>query len=311
MEKIKYILVFFCSIALAGCFEKNTLDRLIDNPTASDIKLIIDGTELTIPAKSEVNYSFEYGKHTMTYNNDSINFIIKPAKFGGTTIINPTQSNYILHTNVYVTSAMKESESDKVIEKQINNIPIIINGEVTEIPLTAKLINDVFIDQQDYDWDYGLDQDLPEEITREMSKNYAYSETLTKLYRESEYIKLLKQDDIEEEISFPYQPKKFSEISSTHFFPTVDLNAIECEPGREYIKNLYDQWQHLFTLKGGDFVSKYNKLMDDSDFDKQKQLENICNNQIDPNRTYHTAMTDYNYNILRDARDFNFFLIKQ
>ncbi|OCG41791.1 hypothetical protein A9G25_03355 [Gilliamella sp. Bif1-4] len=60
--------------------------------------MTIDGSELTIPARYGVNYTLEYGKHTMLYNNDSLNFIVKPAKFGESGFINPIQSNCFLYT---------------------------------------------------------------------------------------------------------------------------------------------------------------------------------------------------------------------
>ncbi|MWN05312.1 hypothetical protein [Gilliamella sp. Pas-s95] len=69
---------------------------MIDNPTPNEIKVIVDGKELTIPVKSSVNYTFEYGKHTLSYGNQSLNFIAKPSTTDSSGLINSTQSNYII-----------------------------------------------------------------------------------------------------------------------------------------------------------------------------------------------------------------------
>ena len=37
MKKIKYTLLFTCSLSLVGCFESSSLDRWIDNPTTNEI----------------------------------------------------------------------------------------------------------------------------------------------------------------------------------------------------------------------------------------------------------------------------------
>ncbi|NUF50290.1 hypothetical protein [Gilliamella sp. ESL0250] len=311
MKKIKYSLLLVCSLILVGCSEPSSIDRWIDNPTANEIKVTIDGNELTIPAKSGVNYTFEYGKHTLSYNNDNFNFVVKPAQFGESGLINPTQSNYYLYTVIYSTSEMNNEQYEKILRenREINNIPAIIDGKEQEIEMPAKLINDVFIEKSQYHWDYSYDQPFPKEITQELGlkKNQSYQERLRKLYRESDFIELLKEDE-QGDISFPYQPKKFSEINQ-YVIPKIDLNSIKCEEGRQYMESLLNDWNHLMTLKGSDFTKPYDNLASNDAMAKSYGSEDKCTEKNDPEKTYRKELRQF-VDALRNTRDVNFYVIK-
>ncbi|MWN31429.1 MULTISPECIES: hypothetical protein [unclassified Gilliamella] len=312
MKKIKYSLLLTFSLTLIGCSEPSSIERWIDNPTNNEIKVTIDGNELTIPAKSGVNYTFEYGKHTLSYNNDDFNFVAKPAKFGEPGIINPTQSNYFIHTIIYSTSDMNDEQYDEILRKdrQFHNIPIIVHGEETEIELPTKLVNDVLIEKSDNRWTYFYDQPFPEEITQDLKlrKNQTYHETFKKLYRESDFIEYLKEDFDQVEISFPYHPKKFSEINQ-YVIPNVDLNSIKCKEGRQYMEGLLNDWNHLITLKGSDFAKSYDNLASSDAIHKIYETKSLCTKENDPEQTYSKALTQF-VDAIRNTRDINFYVIK-
>ncbi|MCO6544407.1 MAG: hypothetical protein J6564_01080 [Gilliamella sp.] len=309
MKKIKYFLLLICSLILIGCSEPSSIDRWIDNPTANQIKVAIDGKELTIPAKSGVNYTFEYGKHTLSYNNDDFNFVVKPAQFGESGFINPTQSNYYLYTVIYSTSEISDEEYEKILKqnREINKILAIIDGKEQEIEMPAKLINDILIERSDYHWNYSYDQAFPEEITQDLrlKKNQSYQEIFRKLYRESDFIELIKEDE-QEDISFPYQPKKFSEISQ-YVIPKINLNSIKCEEGRKYMEGLLNDWNHLMTLKGSDFTKPYNNLA--SNDAMAKSYTSVCTKENDPEQSYRKELRQF-IDALRSTRDVNFYVIK-
>ena len=191
---------------LGGCFESSSLDCWIDNPAINEIKLTIDGNELTIPAQSGIEYKFDYGKHTLTYNNDSLNFIVKPAKFGTTSFINPTQSNYFINTVVYSTSNVSQEEYDKISQKELKNLSVMVDGEQAEIELPTVEINDVFINKMDTNWDYSFDEPFPKKLSQKLNlpKDSYYFEDKRKLYREMDFLDYLKNDGEDEAISFPY-----------------------------------------------------------------------------------------------------------
>ena len=311
MKKIKYSLLLAFGLTLVGCSEPSSIDRWIDNPTANEIKVTIDGKELTIPAKSGVNYTFEYGKHTLSYNNDDFNFVVKPAQFGESGFINPTQSNYYLYTVIYSTSEISDEEYEKILKqnREINKILAIIDGKEQEIEMPAKLINDILIERSDYHWNYSYDQAFPEEITQDLrlKKNQSYQEIFRKLYRESDFIELIKEDE-QEDISFPYQPKKFSEISQ-YVIPKIDLNNIKCEEGRQYMEGLLNDWNHLMTLKGSDFTKPYNNLASNDAMAKSYSSVDKCTKENDPEQSYRKELRQF-VDALRSTRDVNFYVIK-
>lgn len=308
MKLVKYILLFASSLSLVGCFEKGSLNRWIDNPTANEIKLKIDNTELTIPARSGVDYEFDFGKHTLTYNNETLTFVVKPAKLGTTSFINPTQSNYFVRSIILAAPNTNNEEYEKVARKELRNIPVIIDGDRREFTLPAKLINDVIIDRYDNNWDYSFDEELPKEEA-DLSKNTTNFEIKRKLYRQNDYLKYLLGDEVRDrdEFIFPYEPQKFEKIKK-YSFAKINLNEITCEPGREYMKNLLDNWENLFKLKGGDFASSYNKLVSDDENHKNNESEKLCTQENDPNKTYHKNLTKFLKSI-NDVRDVHLYVI--
>ena len=311
MKKIKYSLILACSITLCSCFNGPTSQvRLIDNPTANEIKLVIDGKDVVIPANSKIKYTFEYGKHNLAYNNESFDIVVKPVKFDGTGIINPTQSNYMLHTFIYATDNTSDETFDKLYEKTLNKVDVIIDGEQVQIELPVKVVNDFFIEDEDNRWDYSIDEKIPDEISEKLNKNQSYQARKIKMYRESEYLKFLKEDWLEEEdeVSFPNKPKKLSEINQ-YVFPKLDLESITCNEGKKYLQDTLDKWQQLFTLTGSDFASEYEGLGGDDGMLALRDSKKLCPNEKDPEQTYSKAIRPLD-EALTKGRDIYFFVIK-
>ncbi|OTQ77301.1 hypothetical protein [Gilliamella apis] len=311
MKKIKYSLILACSITLCSCFNGPTSQvRLIDNPTANEIKLVIDGKDVVIPANSNIKYTFEYGKHNLAYNNELFDIVVKPVKFDGTGIINPTQSNYMLHTFIYATDNTSDETFDKLYEKTLNKVDVIIDGEQAKIELPVKVVNDFFIEDQDNRWDYSIDENIPDEITEKINKNQSYQSRKIKMYRESEYLEFLKEDWLEEEdeISFPNKPKKLSEINQ-YVFPKLDLESITCNEGKKYLQDTLDKWQQLFNLTGSDFASKYEGLGGYDGMLALRDSKKLCPTDKDPEQTYSKAISPLD-EALTKGRDIYFFIVK-
>ena len=311
MKSLKYSFILACSITLCSCFNGPTSQvRLIDNPTANEIKLVIDGKDVVIPANSKIKYTFEYGKHNLAYNNESFDIVVKPVKFDGTGIINPTQSNYMLHTFIYATDNTSDETFDKLYEKTINKVDVIIDGEQLQIELPVKVVNDFFIEDEDNRWDYSIDEKIPDEISEKLNKNQSYQARKIKMYRESEYLKFLKEDWLEEEdeVSFPNKPKKLSEINQ-YVFPKLDLESITCNEGKKYLQDTLDKWQQLFTLTGSDFDSKYEGLGGYDGMLALRDSKKLCPNEKDPEQTYSKAISPLDQ-ALTKGRDIYFFIVK-
>ena len=309
MKSLKYSLILACSITLCSCFNGPTSEvRPIDNPTNNEIKLVIDGKEIAIPPNTRINHTFEYGKHNIAYNNESFEIVVKPVKFNGHGFINPTQSNYILHTFIYATDNTSDETYDKLYEKTLNKIEVNLNGQQVEVELPIKVVNDFFIEDRDNRWDYFIDENMPDEVTENINKNQSYQVHKVKMYREKEYLKFLKDDGYEDEISFLNKPKKLSEINQ-YVFPKLDLESIRCDEGKKYLLDTLDKWQQLFTLTGSDFASKYEGL---GGYDGMHALlgsKKLCPEDKDPEQTYSKAIRPLD-DALTKGRDMYFFIIK-
>lgn len=309
MKKIQYSALFACGFTLCSCFGGSTsVERVIDNPTANEIVIAIDGKELVIPANSKTSYTFEYGKHSLAYNNQTINFVVKPAKFSGSGFINPTQSNYMFHTFIYATDNTTDEAYDKMYEKTLNKVTVILNGKKEEIEYPVKVVNDVFIEDEHNRWDYNIDEEMPEEVSERINSNQAYQVRKTKVYRQHEYMNYLKEDGLEDDISFPNEPVKLTEIDQ-YVFPTINLDGIKCEPGKKYLAETLDNWQQLFTLKGNDFASKYEELGGDKGRVELRNSQKLCPKEVDPEQTYYPAFRQLDQ-ILDQTRDIHFYIIK-
>lgn len=293
MKKIKYSLLLACSITLVGCFysgnssSSSSVDRIIDNPTAKEIKVIIDGKELVIPAKSKVNYTFEYGKHTLSYGDQSLNFIAKPSIFKNAAgLINPTQSNYYLFTAFYTTANVSDETYDKLISSYINSIPVMVNGKQVEVELPVKVINNVFIEREQNFWDYSVDQPYPDKVT--LRGKGKYQSRRIKLFREDDFIKDLKHEGLNEEIHFLNQPPKFSELKK-YTIPNIQVNTIACEEGRVFLENNLNDWNKFFTSTGEDLYTIHKRLVSNETFQTKHEIIGKCNKEKDPNHSFYQA----------------------
>jgi hypothetical protein len=291
MKKIKYSLLLACTITLVGCydsgsFSSSSIDRMIDNPTAKEIKVTIDGKELVIPAKSKVNYTFEYGKHTLTYGDQSLNFIAKPSDFNNSGLINPTQSNYYLFTTFYTTANVSDEAYNRLIASRLNEVPVMINGELHQIELPVKVINDVFIERDQNSWDYFVDQPYPDEVT--LRGKGQYQSQRIKLFREDDFITYLKSDGLEDEIKFLNQPPKFSALKR-YTLPNIQLNTIVCEEGRAFLENNLNDWNKFFTSTGKDLDSIYKQLTSNKTFQTKHEIIGKCSREKDPDQSFQQA----------------------
>ncbi len=287
MKQIKFFLIILISIlTLVACSKPDSVEHWIDNPTDKEITLNIDDNPLTIPAKSGIKYKIGYGKHTLSYNNESINFVVKPSKREG--FINPTQSNYVFYKLIYIDKSNKIATDSFIdgLEKDIQyKTQVIVNGELQVIEVPFKVVNDLFIEKDTYAWDYFLDEDLPTTITlRDNVKDIK-----AKLFRESDFLKYIKKDGIDQQISFPSNRKKFNEFPKT-IIPTIDLDTIKCPEGRVDVEKKIAAWNKIFNLSGSDFAEEYDNLTSIKSAVAERDLENKCYQDYNEDKSYKEAI---------------------
>lgn len=305
MKQTKFFLIILISLlTLVACSKTGSVEHWIDNPTDKEITLNIDDNQLTIPAKSGIKYEIEYGKHTLSYNNEAVNFVVKPSKREG--FINPTQSNYIFYKIIYAednyVAVMRNLDS---YTKDIQyKTPVILNGELQEMEVPFTVINDLFIEKDTYAWDYFLDERLP----RTVSLKNRYISVQTKLFHEDDFLKYMKEEGLDQQISFPSNRKKFNELPKT-IIPTIDLDSIKCPEGRVDAEKKIAAWNQIFNLSGSDFAEEYDNLTSIKSAVAERDLENKCYQDYNEDKSYKEAIEKI-HDTYSHKTYLNFFIIE-
>ncbi len=314
MKRIKFLLIILSSmLTLTACSKPDSTEHWIDNPTAKEIKLKIDDKELTIPAKSGINYKIEYGKHTLSYNNDSVNFFVKPLfskslknivqpKITG--FINPTQSNYIFYKIVYIDDSSSVA-TDKFIEDIQRNTEyktqVIFDGELQEVEVPFTVTNELFIERDKYPWEFFLGEKVPDIVEQDK-----VATVKGKIFREDEFYEYMKDDvDFENHISLPSNPKKFNQLSKI-VIPAIDLDNINCPEGRADVEKKIATWNHVLTLTGSEFAKEYDDMTSMNNRVATSEISNKCYQDYQ-NESY-TTQVEKITDIYNQNHNLNFFI---
>lgn len=287
MKRIIYVFIFFISLFLCSC-ESGTTEHWIDNPTDKEIVVNIDGEDIRIAGKSGVYYDFFYGKHTLKYNGESVNFIVKPSKINlsanNRAIVNPTMSNYVVYTNIYMNRGDERAE-DWYIEWLENNIAretkVIINDSIQELKLPFFVDNNLFLE---YELDYGINEEFPNAVTfkspmitrrnrsLESDKNYQagqFQTTKRKLYREDDFIAFVNKED--ESLNLRLLPSELTYSTIVPLtMPNIDYDKVTCEEGREFLKKYIAEIEQWLNMKDDEFVDLYY-----DEFSKRRKLQEM------------------------------------
>lgn len=271
------IVSLFISLFLMSCSMDGSMGKeyWIDNPTANEITVQIDETNYVIPSESGMNVFLNWGKHKLTYNNESLNFFVKsgsplPA------FINPTQSNYINNCHVFIVQEDSRATDDYIEWLSLTNgdsVSMEINGERVKEYVSFSVQNDVFIDAALKSWDYFINEDVPDNVVlsrpivtkRNRSllndKNYKegpFQTTKQKLYREQDFLNYMKKFT-DEEIKFCMEKKAYSDYTPMKVKLTT-LDAIKDPEYKNYmidLQNKTNEWLQMTDPK------KVNELQDE------------------------------------------------
>lgn len=171
------IIIVLLVLAAAGALGYsyfNEQKSIIDNPLTTEIKVQIDSAEYNIPANSQLEVKVPYGEHEVKLDGQNVgkftkNFDIEKSfsnilEFNfQKSIINPTESEYVLSYEIYTTSTS------------------IKNG------IKDKFVSDLYIPAT---WDYNLNEEFPEEVTISSTRSGGSdSVTKEKIFRIKDYVK--------------------------------------------------------------------------------------------------------------------------
>jgi len=206
-------------------------EYMVDNPLDKEITFKIDNKEYTIPADSTMPIKVTQGKHTLTYNGSSANFITKVNSNKSVTIMNPTLSNYMIHAYVYISSKSRSKDVSAIYEENSHEY----NSNEGLVKLPVKVVNSLFIDKTNNHWAFFLDQEAkPEVSTSSPGKKIVFP----KIFREADYMKEF-VSELPQGVVFPKNTKSLSE-QAPYIFPTEALLS-DCEGGNKYVKEIGDR----------------------------------------------------------------------
>lgn len=216
----------------------------IDNPTSSPITVTIDNDSYEIPANSGVSVDIASGKHTLSYNGQTINMVVKPND--QECVINPTLSNYVFFNNLYVVEGREEkaqSEYDNKIESYTYPLAL-ANNDTIMVPF--KLIeNTLFIERYNYYWHFGVTEDY-KDITEDMSKTNQSTLNRAKIFRENDFYKYIGKENLPEGFVIKPSTMKLSDLPAYEFIPSEVIDL--CPAIKDDLISLKAKFESLETM---------------------------------------------------------------
>ncbi|MHC5352804.1 hypothetical protein ACYSNX_01195 [Myroides sp. LJL115] len=210
MRSLLFLPLLCLGLLLMAC-QPSSNQYTIDNPTDQAISVYIDQTAYDIPANSKLDVDIKFGKHTLKYLDQEVNFHNGGRVNNSTAIINPTQSSYVFLKTLFVDKNDSRATPEFIAQATrilSDSVQLSFNDTITKLFVPFKVSNQLFIQKTDFDWDFGLDQDLPQEMllnsplvtwqNRHLleDKNYQqgkFQQSANKLFREQEFKDYLSQ----------------------------------------------------------------------------------------------------------------------
>lgn len=169
------------SVLACSPFENNAV--IIDNPTSEKITFELDGKSFTMEGLSSQKIELENGNHTLkTPDGKEIRF----EKYKGQveSILNPTNSEYVLVTKAYTDIPFEENRMYKGYFKNV-----VIDGQTFYGPF--ELTGGYYIGRnRTSPWRFGLDENFEETINvKNHKEGTTYNLMVAKIYRISDFKK--------------------------------------------------------------------------------------------------------------------------
>lgn len=192
----------------------------MDNPTDDDIVVLIDNQSYEIASSSSINVTLPAGRHALTYEGETIHFIVNPKDQPA--VINPTLTPYVLYSQIYQDDSGRGNWEELAENQALTKYEI--EGEEVYLPWKYTK-GELFFNRYDYNWHFDVDTELPETYYTE-SGQYDYIDTMArvKLMRLTEFYQMLLEEGIEdlpEELVPVATYQKLSEIPKDLLTPAI------------------------------------------------------------------------------------------
>lgn len=250
-------------------------DYWIDNPTSNEITVKIDEQEFIIPAESNVVANLSWGKHTMDYNGERINFFCKP---GGNnveqaqTFINPTQSNYVIYNQLFLVADNPRATEEFVnwfLRENRDSIIYYEGGKKQKDLLPFSVDNSLFVTKSNISWDLFLNEELPNDLlirnpfvikdNNEVVENNnlqgdRFQESKKKLFREKDFWAYCKiADSID--LRLATNQLKYNDYHPIHI-KLSKINTVKGEKYQNYFRDLESKTNEWLSLTDSEKVVK-------------------------------------------------------
>lgn len=244
MKHLFYFFIFW-SVLLISCDDRNAAKPKVfwmDNPTSSPIMVVIDDMNYELPANSGANIEINFGKHTLTYNGETVRFVVKPNDQN--CVINPTLSNYIFYNEMYVVEGREDkvaAEYEKI--KKAYLFPFVLETNDT-ISVPFKVIqNTLFIEQYEYFWHFGVTQPYTN-VRLNMDNTSAATVNRSKVFREDDFLKYIGIENLPKGFVIKPAAMKLSDLKPYEYISDdVIAGCINEKEALEKIKIKFDSLQ--------------------------------------------------------------------
>lgn len=300
------------SATLFSCSQASKGTYWIDNPTNQEIKVSIDETEYIIPANSGLDVEIEYGKHTLKYNDQSINVFVKSSA-DKKVIINPTQSNYINFAQLYVVDGTDEETFNKFYEGFIkvngDSLDFKVGEDTLRMFAPMKVYNNLFIENTVNSWDYALDEAFPSNATIFTDTGEHYQTSKKKIFREKDFWNFFQDGQLKDSgleimlVRVPY-------ADLPRFAPDQEnYKKVQGDNYKAFLKSYYDSYDEWFSKTGTEALAgpkKLNVIDESAEFGvlKYKYREDYPGDQ-----SFTDAGYEYSNQQVGIAYRFNFLII--
>ena len=244
---MKSVVLLFFAVLLAACSDNSDVSQLfeVDNPTTQPIQLQIDDQHYEIPQQSSVEVTLPAGRHTLTYQGDTVSFVVNPKDQPA--IINPTLTPYVLFSMIYQDdSAHKDGGPWEDIARESSLTEYVLDdGEVVQLPWKYTA-GELFFNRYDFNWHFGINEALPEIYYDYSDYDYIDTRERVKLFRWADFLDFLVE---EEGLMLPeaLQPKQIYTKLSALEIQGLDaaIGSPLCSGVIEDLKIKIDEYQKL------------------------------------------------------------------
>lgn len=229
MNNKLYALVMAVLLLATSCGDlSEKWEYQLDNPLETEMNITVDGKDYVIPAKTVETIKLAEGKHSLTYNGTTINFLTKVNSNVAVTIINPTLSNYLFYADVYVSEKAKNKNASSTYAGLLNEYDS--EEGIVELPVVVR--NSLFIEQSLNEWKYGINDKMGEKI---MVDEHTQKKVVRKVYREADFREEF-AEDLPTNIVFSSNKMTLNQVSP--YALPVEALKCDCEAANQYMEEL-------------------------------------------------------------------------